>query len=52
MPARQIVALLPSQYRRIEPYSTFLDALQQAGDHFHMPKTLASPAFLKKPGKR
>lgn len=52
MPARQIVALLPSQYRRLEPYAAFLDALRQAGSGFSMPPTLTTPAFLKKSGKR
>jgi len=51
MPPRQIVALLPSQYRRIEPYAAFLDALRQAGADFTMPATLATPPFLRKAAK-
>lgn len=52
MPPRQIVALVPSQYRRIEPYATFLDALRQAGQDFRMPMLLNTPPFLRKGGKR
>lgn len=47
MPPRQIVALLPSQYRRIEPYATFLQALREASTHIPLPAILPTPPFLK-----
>lgn len=52
MPPRQIVALMPSQYRRIEPYAAFLDALRQAGQDFRMPMPLKTPPFLPKGNKQ
>lgn len=44
--ARQIVALVPSQYRRMEPYSTLLDLLQEIGSATKMPEILPPPPFL------
>lgn len=43
---RRIVALIPSQYQRAEPYSTFLHALETAAKSTALPKTLPAPPFL------
>lgn len=43
---RRIVALLPSQYQRAEPYSTFLQALEMAAKSTVLPPTLPVPPFL------
>ena len=43
---RQIVALVPTQYRRMEPYSTLLDLLQEIGAAAKMPEILPLPPFL------
>lgn len=43
---RRIVALVPSQYRRLEPYSTLLDRLQQVGAETRLPAILPTPPFL------
>ncbi|MDB5562132.1 MAG: LysR family transcriptional regulator [Hyphomicrobiales bacterium] len=48
-PPRHIVALVPSQYRRIEPYASLLDGLQQVGRDFKMPAILPTPPFLDRP---
>ena len=48
-PPRQIVALVPSQYRRMEPYSTLLDTLQQIGSATSLPPILPTPPFLARP---
>jgi DNA-binding transcriptional LysR family regulator len=45
-PARRIVALVPSQYRRVEPYATLLDMLQSTGSDFVLPGILPTPPFL------
>jgi DNA-binding transcriptional LysR family regulator len=44
---RTIVALLPSQYRRIEPYAALIEALCAVGAEFEMPLMLPTPPFLK-----
>jgi hypothetical protein len=46
---RRIVALVPSQYRRLEPYSTLLDALQRVGSAAVLPAILPTPPFLDRP---
>ncbi len=46
LPVRRIVALIPSQYVRVQPYAAFLDALQQAGAGVQMPAIAAMPPFL------
>jgi hypothetical protein len=46
-PPRRIVALVPSQYRRMEPYSSLLDALVQTGTSTAMPLILPTPPFLQ-----
>ena len=48
-PSRRIVALVPSQYRRLEPYSTLLDTLQDAGRSIRLPEILPTPPFLDRP---
>ncbi|MBM9595944.1 LysR family transcriptional regulator [Roseitranquillus sediminis] len=46
-PPRQIVALLPSQYARQEPYAALLEALQEVG-RLHAPPTVnETPPFLR-----
>jgi DNA-binding transcriptional LysR family regulator len=46
---RRIVALVPSQYRRLEPYSTLLDTLQRVGSEVGLPAMLPTPPFLDRP---
>jgi DNA-binding transcriptional LysR family regulator len=46
---RQIVALVPTQYRRMEPYSTLLDLMQSIGMATAMPGILPTPPFLDRP---
>lgn len=46
---RRIVALVPSQYRRLEPYSTMLDTLQELGGKSALPEILPTPPFLEQP---
>ncbi len=46
---RAIVALVPSQYRRLAPYSTLLDCLQQTGAATSLPTILPTPPFLARP---
>jgi DNA-binding transcriptional LysR family regulator len=48
--SRRIVALLPSQYERLEVYSQFVSVLRQAGSHVRLPKIIATPPFLNRPG--
>jgi DNA-binding transcriptional LysR family regulator len=45
-PARKVVALVPSQFRRVEPYGTVLDELSASGARFTMPDLLPTPPFL------
>lgn len=45
-PSRQTVALMPSQYFRIEPYKTFLRILQEVGSTVNMPRILPMPPFI------
>ncbi len=47
MPERHIVGLVPSQYVRIEPYATFLAALEQAGKEIELPPIMDTPPFLQ-----
>jgi DNA-binding transcriptional LysR family regulator len=46
LPSRQIVALVPSQYRHLEPYVTFLEALGEAGRTLTLPPVRPVPPFL------
>ena len=47
LPDRRIVGLVPSQYVRIEPYATFLDAIEQAGAQIKLPPIKDVPPFLR-----
>jgi DNA-binding transcriptional LysR family regulator len=49
VPPRRIVALVPSQYRRIEPSASLIDGLQRVGQEFVMPAILPTPPFLNRP---
>lgn len=44
---RPLVALVPSQYRRLAPYSTLIDSLGEAARHHVQPRILAAPPLLK-----
>jgi DNA-binding transcriptional LysR family regulator len=44
---RRIVALVPSQYRRLEPYSMMIDTLQEIGARSALPSILPTPPFLE-----
>ena len=46
LPPRRIVALIPSQYLRIQPYQTFLDALATTGAALRLPPLPSTPPFL------
>jgi len=48
VPPRRLVALVPSQYRRQQPYSSLLDALQEACARFELPPMLPAPPFLQR----
>lgn len=45
-PPRRIVALVPSQYRRMEPYSTMLDLLQTSARNYRLPDIAETPPWL------
>lgn len=45
-PAREIVALVPSQYRRAEPYAALLDHLKNVAAVHTIPGLLPTPPFL------
>ncbi|MGD9739332.1 MAG: LysR family transcriptional regulator [Bauldia sp.] len=45
-PDRSIVALLPGQYQRIEPYRSFLNALKSAGSAIKLEGIRDTPPFL------
>jgi len=47
LPPRRIVAVLPSQYQRVEPYRTFLDCLAAAGQVVAMPALYPAPPFIR-----
>ncbi len=51
-PARRTVAIVPSQYQRVEPYSSFLEALRQAGSAVRMPPIRPMPPFLARASER
>lgn len=46
-PSRRIVALVPSQYRHLEPCSSLVDALLQTGTSTVMPPIQPTPPFLQ-----
>ena len=43
---RHIVALVPSQYRRAEPYASLIDLLESAAKRYQPPDILPIPPFL------
>ena len=45
-PPRRIVAMIPSQYRRQDPYATLLDLLQEVSASHVVPGLLETPPFL------
>jgi hypothetical protein len=45
-PPRRIVALVPSQYRRVEPYAAMLEALQASAAGYVAPPIAATPPWL------
>lgn len=45
-PPRRIVALVPSQYRRTEPYASLLDLLQARAESYSVPGILDTPPWL------
>jgi len=45
-PPRRIVALVPSQYRRVEPYASLLDQLHVAAETHAVTGILDTPPFL------
>ncbi len=45
-PERTIVALVPGQYQRVEPYRSFLAALQKRGKAIALPGISPTPPFL------
>jgi len=47
---RRIVALLPSQYERLELYGEFLSALRNAGSEVCLPEIIDAPPFLDRGG--
>ena len=47
-PDRTIVALIPGQYQRVEPYRSFLDALAAAGRELSLPQIAETPPFLRR----
>lgn len=46
---RRLVALFPSQYGRLRPWSVLLDALQEAGRTLRLPPARLPPPFLRHP---
>jgi DNA-binding transcriptional LysR family regulator len=46
---RPIVALVPPQYRHIQPYATFIEGLQAAGAALALPAAAPPPPFLSRP---
>ncbi len=44
--SRRIVAMVPSQYLRIAPYSGFQQALQDAGKSIRLPRVEPMPPFI------
>ena len=47
LPDREIVALTPSQYVRVEPYACFLKVLQEAGKTLVLPPLQDVPPLMK-----
>ena len=47
LPQRKIISLIPSQYVRIEPYKSFINALVETGKNMKLPKTYDVPPILE-----
>lgn len=47
LPDREIVALMPSQYARTEPFASFVEALKRAGEKVELPRIEPLPPLLK-----
>ncbi|MFP6779548.1 MAG: LysR family transcriptional regulator [Alphaproteobacteria bacterium] len=47
LPQRKIISLIPSQYIRIEPYKSFINALVETGKNMKLPKTYDVPPILE-----
>lgn len=47
MPDRRVVALMPSQYARVDVYAKFIEALRQAGREAALPPVLPEPPFIQ-----
>ena len=48
LPDREIIGLVPGQYARVEPYATFLAALEKVGAEVEVPRVLPPPPFIQK----
>lgn len=51
LPPRQLMALVPSQYRRPEPYATFVEALVEAGRAVNLPPLRPLAPFIARLGR-
>ncbi|WP_158240756.1 LysR family transcriptional regulator [Telmatospirillum siberiense] len=51
-PDRQMVALVPAQYCRVDPYKTFLHILQETAGTVRLPKILPMPPFIRQAAAR
>jgi len=47
LPVRKIISLIPSQYVRVEPYKSFIEALTEAGKKMKLPKIHKVPPILE-----
>jgi len=47
LPQRKIISLIPSQYVRIEPYKSFINALVDTGKKMQLPKAHDVPPILE-----
>lgn len=45
---RRVVAVVPNQYRRVEPFKTLLKVLVEAGKHAHLSEPSPVPPFIAK----
>ena len=50
LPERKIISLIPSQYVRIEPYKSFINALIEAGKNMELPRIYEVPPILESLG--
>ena len=47
LPVRKIISLIPSQYIRVEPYKSFIEALKETGKNMKLPKIHKVPPILE-----